>query len=144
MHKKIPEVPCCLRPDIAFDIAHYPSNAMLPQLPPSPYYPRFVVGREPRFGDQPISPLVLCPPQRHSAVLTYPRTGHAILEGSSPPNQVQVTGMTCHLNDAGVRCVGFCPNVFDPCSSFNIHSGSLFLNLIIYYTMCRRTLHELC
>ena len=45
--------------DIAFDTAHYPSNAVLPQLPPPPYYPRFVVGLEPQFDDQPISPLKL-------------------------------------------------------------------------------------
>ena len=53
----MPEVPCGLRLDIAFSTAHYPSNAMLPQLPPSPYYPRFVEGLEPQFDDQPISPL---------------------------------------------------------------------------------------
>tara|TARA_B100001287_G_C22304088_1_gene354155 strand:+ start:318 stop:491 length:174 start_codon:yes stop_codon:yes gene_type:complete len=44
--------------DIAFDTAHYPSNAVLPQLPPTPYYPRFVEGLEPQFDDQPISPLI--------------------------------------------------------------------------------------
>ena len=34
-------VPCCPTLNIAFGTAHYPSNAMLPQLPPPLYYPRF-------------------------------------------------------------------------------------------------------
>ena len=60
-YKKVPEVPCFLWLDTAFDTAHYPSGAMLPQLPPSLYYPRFVEGLEPQFDDQPISPLVFFP-----------------------------------------------------------------------------------
>ena len=57
-YKKVMGVPYFPHLDIAFDTAHYPSNAMLPQLPPSLYYPRFMVGLEPQFDDQPISPLI--------------------------------------------------------------------------------------
>ena len=66
LNRKVMGLPA---PPSEYRLRHAPcqSSAMLPQLSPSPHYPRFVVDRKPRFDEQPIFPLCFAAPLRTPA-----------------------------------------------------------------------------